>query len=60
MQIVDVTKEEECCCSCRHNIRKPEKSFIECYCDIDNHYIGYVENFESVCERWEVSDANSN
>jgi hypothetical protein len=53
MQIFDVTNDEECCCSCKHNIRKQdEDGYINCQCDIDSHYIGYVANFESVCEEW--------
>lgn len=54
MTITDVTKDEECCCSCKHNIRKTQNDgLIHTYCDIDNHYIGYVANFDSVCEKWE-------
>ena len=58
MQIhdIDEDKEYECCCSCNHNIRKGKP--VECYCAIDNHYIGYVDCFESVCERWEDADSN--
>lgn len=52
MQIVDISKEYKCCCSCVHNIRKKEKNSINCYCEIDNHYIGCVACFESVCEEW--------
>ena len=52
MQIVDASDDLKCCCSCTHNIRKCDGIDIECYCDIDNHYIGYVANFESVCEEW--------
>lgn len=56
MKIVDVTKEYECCCSCKHNIRKGETYATYCECEIDNHYIGYVANFESVCEEWADAD----
>ena len=52
MTIVETTKENECCCSCIHNIRKGEISNLECWCDIDEHYIGYVECFIRVCEEW--------
>ena len=43
-----------CCCNCRHNIRCKEKpkSNITCYCDIDDHYIGYIECFEGWCKHW--------
>lgn len=53
MTIADVTKESECCCSCKHNIRTRGKGQSTCNCDIDGHYIGYVACFESVCDRWE-------
>ena len=44
------------CCNCRHNIRKREvmfrETFINCYCNIDNHYIGHTECMEGWCRRW--------
>lgn len=40
------------CCNCRHNIRTGEIGYIKCHCDIDGHYIGYVECFEGWCRRW--------
>ena len=43
------------CCNCRHNIRLVEtvyQAIIECHCDIDNHYIGYVECMEYWCKHW--------
>jgi len=40
------------CVNCRHNKRIPRKTYIECRCDIDDHYIGYVECFEYWCKRW--------
>jgi len=43
---------ERVCCNCRHNIRTGEVGNIECHCDIDGHYIGYVECFEHWCRRW--------
>lgn len=42
----------EVCCNCRHNIRKSEENGVECHCDIDNHYIGYVECMEGWCKHW--------
>lgn len=62
MQITDVTKESECCCSCKHNIRtRGDDGFVDTRCEIDNHYIGYVACFESVCEEWEgEQDADGN
>lgn len=54
MILTDITKESECCCSCKHNIRKKDKNKnIYCECEIDGHYIGYVACFETVCEEWE-------
>ena len=52
MHITEKTKEYECCCSCKHNKRKSDEKGIYCECEIDGHYIGYIECFDSVCERW--------
>lgn len=59
MQITDVTKESECCCSCKHNIRKKKKGWTYCECEIDSHYIGYVACFDNVCERWEQDETDN-
>ena len=40
------------CCNCRHNIRTGKPDKIKCHCDIDNHYISYMECFEGWCNRW--------
>ena len=40
------------CCNCRHNIRMENPVRINCYCDIDGHYIGYAECMEGWCRRW--------
>ena len=56
MIIKDVTDERKCCCSCKHNKRTrygDKMRYIRCNCDKDGHYIGYVANFESVCDEWE-------
>ena len=55
MIIKDVKNKYVCCCSCKHNIRiRPDDDIhVICYCDKDMHYIGYVENFENVCDEWE-------
>ncbi len=45
-------KEKRCCCNCGRNVRKNVDGLIKCYCEIDNHYIGYVECFEGWCRRW--------
>ena len=46
---------KRCCCNCRHDIRVPRngnQADIECICEIDGHYIGYIECFEHWCRRW--------
>lgn len=44
---------KRCCCNCNHDIRTEGKDgIIVCNCDVDNHYIGYVECFEGWCKRW--------
>lgn len=40
------------CCNCRHNNRTPKQDYIECSCDIDNHYIGYTECMTGWCRHW--------
>lgn len=41
------------CCNCRHNIRTPKDDVhVMCHCDIDNHYIGYVQCMEGWCRHW--------
>ena len=50
--IKDVTDERKCCCSCNHNIRTWKDARCICTCDKDGHRIGYVENFEKVCDEW--------
>ena len=37
------------CCSCGHNIRDGKGG---CYCEVDGHYIGYIENFGQWCRKW--------
>lgn len=42
-----------CCCNCRRNKRSKGKyGTIVCHCEIDGHYIGYLENFDGWCRRW--------
>lgn len=50
--VPQVEEKHRCCCNCKHNIRKPKKTFVECYCEIDGHYISYVGTFEGWCRRW--------
>ena len=47
------TENGKVCCNCRHNIRTPrENRFCETTCEIDGHYIGYVDCMEHWCRRW--------
>ena len=42
------------CCNCRHNIRtdSDEYAMVLCHCEIDGHYIGYVECMTYKCKNW--------
>ena len=44
------------CCNCEHNIRREVtglgKPFITCDCELDGHYIGYVECMTGWCRHW--------
>ena len=46
-------KIERCCCTCDRNKRKDGG----CYCEIDGHYIGYIETFEHSCRRYALDKA---
>lgn len=44
---------KRCCCNCRRCIREhDEHGNCTCHCEIDDHYIGYVECFEGWCRHW--------
>lgn len=47
------------CCNCRHNIRIGEITSIECHCDLDNHYIGYIDCMTHWCRHWSRDKAES-
>lgn len=47
--------ETRCCCNCRHDIRTGDEAYIECHCEIDGHYINYVQTFEGWCRHWAKS-----
>ena len=34
------------------NIRKKDGESVYCEYEIDGHYIGYIQSFDNVCERW--------
>lgn len=41
------------CCNCGNNIRTQiDEAHVRCNCQIDGHYIGYLDNFEHWCNRW--------
>ena len=40
------------CCNCQHNIRTGEIGKRKCNCDIDGHYIGYIECMTGWCRHW--------
>lgn len=43
------------CGSCLYNIRVPkcgDWGRVECYCALDNHYIGYMAQAYYFCARW--------
>lgn len=42
------------CCNCRHCIREWNKETLFCslHCEVDGHYIGYVECHEGWCRHW--------
>ena len=37
------------CCNCRHNKRMAMGTYVDCHCDIDGHYIGYVACMTGWC-----------
>lgn len=43
---------KRCCCNCRRCIRTWDGGNCTTHCEIDGHYIGYVECFEGWCRRW--------
>lgn len=47
-----MSERTRCCCNCAHNIRLGDIANISCHCEIDDHYISYVECFEGWCRRW--------
>lgn len=43
---------KRCCCNCGNCRRVTKGNHKENYCDIDGHYIGYIDTFEGWCKRW--------
>lgn len=48
------------CCNCKHNIRTGEAPDIECHCELDGSFIGYVQCMDYRCEHWEGEEIMSN
>lgn len=42
------------CCNCQHCIREWDKETLFCslYCEVNGHYISYVECHEGWCRHW--------
>ena len=46
-------KNGKVCCNCRHCIRiKTDNVHVECRCDINNAYLGYISVMTKWCRRW--------
>ena len=43
---------KRCCCNCGRCIRTWDGGNCTTRCDVDGHYIGYVECFEGWCRHW--------
>lgn len=51
---------EVVCCSCVHNIRQQKNDgHTECRCEIDKHYIGYIQCMTNYCDKWEDGESNA-
>ena len=48
-----LTSGEKVCCNCKHK-RVENNSY--CYCDVDDHYIGYIISMTYSCEKWEEKE----
>ena len=47
-----MTDRKRCCCNCGRCLRVDKGTHKENHCEIDGHYIGYIETFEGWCRRW--------
>jgi len=47
--------DEKCCCNCLHCARWKTSRGIECHCDLDDNYLGYLEvmDIDNHCRKWE-------
>lgn len=57
---VDIIR-KRCCCNCGHciRVRSVDGSVTHNQCELDRHYIGYIETFEGWCRRWK-HESNTN
>ena len=46
--------EEKSCYTCKHSFTTKDPA--GCYCDLDDHYIGYIVSMSCSCEKWEAKD----
>ena len=46
---------EKCCCNCLHCARWQTSKGVQCHCDLDDKYLGYltVMDVENDCKHWE-------
>lgn len=58
VELLEEDAPEKACISCVHNIRIPDivnpVLVKENRCEIDNHYIGYCENWNCTCKYHEL------
>lgn len=47
-----MSERTRCCCNCRHNMRCDQPEGIQCFCEIDGHWMGYIETMTGWCKRW--------
>lgn len=59
-----MANKERCCCNCERCIRVKDSTGRVTHneCEIDGHYIGYVETFDGWCRHWkkETKVGNNN
>ena len=48
-------EKERLCCNCLHCARWKKSTGIECHCDLDDKYLGYLQvmDEDNNCENWE-------
>ena len=48
-------KGERCCYTCQHDIRTGTLGNIKNHCEVDGHYITYVDCFADCCRRYSAN-----